>query len=290
MILVVGGNGYLGRSFCQTLVQQGEQIISLDITSANTEQYTSIVADVRNRKELEKVFDQYPITTVVNFAAILVSQSTSNPLLSFQVNVVGNYNLLELCREHGISKFVFSSSYAVFGIPTENTVDETDETSPPNFYSETKVFIESLGMSFSQLSGFQFIVGRLPLLVGSGEPTATSPWRANMFNLLSTGGNLSFDYAPDQILPLVHYDDAAEALAVLTTQKNLHHHLYHLPYENWRLDKLERLLTSLNPSLKVTFGNRKFESVPKDISFNRFTEEFDFHQPSLRKQLEKTTQ
>jgi len=290
MILVIGGNGYLGRSFCQTLIQQGKQIISLDITAANTDQYTSIVSDVRDRKELEKVFDQYPITTVVNFAAILVSQSTSDPLLSFQVNVVGNYNLLELCREHGVSRFVFSSSYAVFGMPIENTVDETDETYPTNFYSETKVFIESLGMSFAHLSGFQFIVGRLPLIVGSGEPTATSPWRANMFNFLSTGGNLSFDYAPDQILPLVHYDDAAEALAVLSTRKDLHHHLYHLPYENWRLDKLKRILTSINPSLKVTFGSRKFESAPEDISFKKFTDEFNFHQPSLRKQLEKTIQ
>lgn len=292
MILVAGGNGYLGQAVCRKLVQYGQPVISLDISSVQNDTYTSIVTDVRDRKELEKVFFNYPIETVVSLAAILASGSNANPFLSFQVNVIGNYHLLDLCHKYSVSRYIFGSSYAALGNPTdpEKYVDEDETPSPISFYGLTKAFIEKFGVSISELCGFQFVAARFPIIVGPGKSTPTSAWRADMFNLLSTGGDLSFNYAPDQILPLVHYDDAAEALSVLTISNDTQHHIYHLPYENWRLEELGRTLMAINPLLRVSYGNRKFEGAPINISFERFTKEFNLPQPALRNHLENITQ
>jgi len=287
MILVAGGNGYLGQAVCRKLVEYGQSILCLDISSAGSDLYTSIVADIRDRNELEKVFIKYPIKTVVNLAAILATGSDSNPFLSFQVNILGNYHLLNLCDKYSVSRYVFGSSYAALGNPLdpEKYVDEDEHPNPNSFYSLTKDFVEKFGVRFSELCGFHFIAARLPIIVGPGKATPTSAWRADMFRLLLTGGVLFIDYAPDQVLPLMHHEDAAESLALLILRKKINHNLYHMPYESWRLSELGHTLTSINPSLHVSFGTRKFEAGPIKVSYKRIAEELNIGEPSLRKRF-----
>lgn len=289
MILVAGGSGYLGQPFCRKLVQAGESVLSADIAPADDAPYPSFAVDICDPKELEKVFDQHPIHTVVNLAAILVSASAADPLLSFQVNVLGSFNLLRLGHEHAVSRFVFGSSFSALGNPDpgEDVVDEDVDPQPTNFYGQTKDFVERLGRTFSGLCGFQFISARMPIIVGPGEPTATSPWRAEMFNLIHSGGEVLIDYAPDEVLPLAHYDDVVEALVPLTVREDVNHGIYHLPYENWRVGELGQMLMEINPSLQVTFGERRLQGSPTQLSWSRIRQEFGLPQPSLRGRLEK---
>ncbi|MFO8036819.1 MAG: NAD(P)-dependent oxidoreductase [Anaerolineales bacterium] len=286
MILVAGGNGYLGQPFCQSLTQNGESVISLDI-AAQDNLYPDLTVDVRDYQALEKVFDQHPIRTVVDLAALLVSASAADPLLSFQVNVLGAFNLLRICHEFTVPRFVFGSSFSVLGNlgHVAGEVDEDVTPQPTNFYGQTKDFVERMGMTFSELSGVQFISARMPILVGPGEPTATTPWRAEIFNLIHCGGEVIIDYAPDEVLPLAHYEDVANALRFLTLSEDAEHKIYHLPYENWTVEELGQTLMEINPSFQVTYGERRLQGSPLQISWSRIREEFGVPQPSLHKRL-----
>lgn len=286
MILVAGGNGYLGQPFCQSLAQDGEAVISLDIAAKDTP-YPNLAVDVRDSQTLEEVFDQYPIKTVVDLAALLVSASAADPLLSFQVNVLGAFNLLRKCHTYAVPRFVFGSSFAALGNPdhVEGEVDEDIPAQPTNFYGQTKDFVERMGLTFSEISDIQFISARMPFLVGPGESTATTPWRAEMFNLIHCGGEVAINYAPEEVLPLAHYDDVVDALRILTLSEDVEHSIYHLPYENWTAEELGRTLMGISPSLQIRFGERRFQGSPTQVSWSRIHEEFGLPQPSLRKRL-----
>lgn len=288
MILVVGGGGFLGRPFCDLLHRTGASVLSLDVHPSASSPYPQITCDIRDRESLEAIFDQFPIHTVVNLAAMLVSASEVDPISSFQVNVMGSFNLLDLCQKHAVSRFVFGSSYSALGEPPsgEAQMDERVAPRPTDFYGHTKAFVERMGTAFSRLGGFQFISARMPMIVGPGKATVTSAWRAEMFHRLASNGEVLIDYAPDEVLPLAHYEDVAAAIAALTQAEALKFNIYHLPYENWRVDQLGRMLQEFNPDLEIAYGERHMENSPTALSWKRIQEEFGLRPPSLRRRFE----
>ncbi len=287
MILVAGGSGFLGLSVCQKFIELGHPVVCVDISPPPCNLNIYHHADIRKREELETVFQKYPIKTIINLAAILNSGSTHDPLLSFQVNVTGNLNLLDLAQKFSVPRYIFAGSYTALGLPEDPAqyVDENLITNPTNIYGITKEFVEKYGLEFSKIYGFEFIIARLPLIVGPGIPTETSAWRADMFNLLNPGGEISFGFDSDQVIPLLHTEDAARFLAILATSKQVNFPIYHIPFENWQLEELGMKLTSINPGLHVSYGSKKYEGAPVNISFERFSGEFQLEPPSLLKYL-----
>ncbi|MFO7944344.1 MAG: NAD(P)-dependent oxidoreductase [Anaerolineales bacterium] len=288
MILVTGGSGFLGRPLCQKLALRNEPIICLDLTHRNEAPYKTVTADIRDQKEIEKVFDQHPIDIVVNLAAILESASSADPLLSFQVNVEGTFNLLKLSQEHSVSRFIFGSSLAALGNPViqETPITEDVPPQPTAVYGQTKAFVEKMGILFSSLSGCQFISARMPIIVGPGQPTETSAWRAEIFHKLSLKGKVQIHYAPDEMIPLAHHADVAEALTHLTLAESIHDHIFHLPFERWRVRELGRTLKEINPQLQVEYGQLRLNSSPVSVSWSKMKEKFGLSKPSLKNHLQ----
>ncbi len=287
VILVTGGNGFLGRPFCERLFEEGAEVLSLDISAGRETRYPSIAGDISDREGLGAIFRRYPIHTVVNLAAILATDSMRDPTTSFRVNVVGSFNLLYFCRGKGVSRFVFASSYNALGDLPErkDPVDETAPCQPTDFYGASKLFVEQMGIMFSHQYGFEFAAARMPMVVGPGKPSTTSAWRAEMFNRVRSGGNLLIEFAPGEVLPLAHYQDVVEALVRLTLSERLNHAVYHLPYEAWRVEDLGRTLREVGHDLRVTYGERRFHGGPASVSWERIREEFNTETPSLRGRL-----
>jgi len=102
--------------------------------------------DITIRDTVEKVVDEYDIDTIYNMAAILSAVGEEKPLLCWNVNINGLYNILEIAREREMSRVFVPSSIAVFGpeTPRDNTPQETI-LKPTTMYGVTKVSGELLG-------------------------------------------------------------------------------------------------------------------------------------------------
>ena len=148
-ILVAGGAGYIGSHMTALLLERGYHVVIADNLSTGHEQAAKgavlRIGDLRDSAFLDKLFSEFKIDGIINFAAFsLVGESVSNPLKYYDNNLIGAITLLKAMQRHGIDKIVFSSTAAVYGEPERQPIEETDRTEPTNPYGETKLAIEKM--------------------------------------------------------------------------------------------------------------------------------------------------
>lgn len=156
-VLVTGGAGYIGSHTVILLIEAGYEVVVFDnFSNASKESIkrvekitqTSIEViegDIRNRDDLEKVFQAHTIDTVIHFAGLkAVGESVEQPLRYYDNNVNGTVVLCEMMAKHQCKSIVFSSSATVYGDPHQNPITEDFPTSATNPYGRTKLFIEEM--------------------------------------------------------------------------------------------------------------------------------------------------
>ena len=165
-ILVAGGAGYIGSHMVKNLVEHGEDVVVADNLSTGHRKAINPKAkfyegDIRDRKFLDKIFDNEDITAVVHFAAFsIVPESMSKPLKYFDNNTGGMITLLEAMHDHGIKYIVFSSTAATYGVPEHMPIKETDPQKPINPYGLSKLMMEKMMAWADKAYGIKFVALR----------------------------------------------------------------------------------------------------------------------------------
>lgn len=158
MILLTGGAGYIGSHVLLRLLQSGHEVVVLDNFSNSCAEPLHrveklcgkrpilIEADVRDAELLDRLFAQYKIHAVMNFAGLkAVGESVQKPLDYYHCNVFGAITLLQAMAKAGCKRFIFSSTATVYGenqpIPYVETMPLGRPTHP---YGRSKLFIEEI--------------------------------------------------------------------------------------------------------------------------------------------------
>lgn len=161
-ILVVGGAGYIGSHMCKSLYAQGYTPIVLDNLARGHRGAVQWGPFVQGNMEdsalLQNVFSEYQIAAVMHFAAFAyVGESVTHPGMYYQNNVAAPIILLQQMAEYGISRFIFSSTCAIFGEPVEIPMDEKHPQSPINPYGRGKLMVEQILDDFKQAHGIESV-------------------------------------------------------------------------------------------------------------------------------------
>ena len=155
-ILVTGGAGYIGTHTDVELLNKGYDVVVVDNLSNSSPKAIERVkeitgkdvafyqGDVRDKALLDKIFSEHKIDWVIHFAGLkAVGESCEKPLEYYNNNLYGTLVLLEVMRNHGCKKLVFSSSATVYGDPERLPLDETCKTGgTTNPYGTSKYFQE----------------------------------------------------------------------------------------------------------------------------------------------------
>jgi len=185
--LVTGCAGFIASRVTGILLDQGHEVVGID--NLNDAYDTRLKhwrlaqlqgrggfhhanLDIEDREALATVFDG-PFEGVINLAARAgVRQSVENPWVYLTTNTTGSLNLLELCREHEVKKFVLASTSSLYGshnkIPYREDADTNRPLSP---YAASKKAAEAMCHSYHHLHGIDVTVVRYFTVYGpAGRP------------------------------------------------------------------------------------------------------------------------
>jgi len=138
----VGGAGYIGSHTARALKRHGYDVLIYDNLSTGhaflADGFELIVGDIGDREKLREVMGR--ATAVMHFAAhASVGESVQNPRKYFLNNVEGGLVLLNTALDLGIRKVIFSSTCAVYGVPSKSPIAEETPRQPVNPYGVSKL-------------------------------------------------------------------------------------------------------------------------------------------------------
>jgi len=182
-ILLTGGAGFIGSHLAEALLKRGTKLTILDNLDnfystawkqANLEDIRSTVeftfenADICDEQATRKIFNRDRPDVVIHLAARAgVRPSIEQPRLYERVNVGGTTNLLELCKEFQVPRFLFGSSSSVYGEGASPPFSESEgNLFPISPYAATKIAGEMICRTYAHLTGMTILCLRFFTVYG----------------------------------------------------------------------------------------------------------------------------
>ena len=159
-ILVTGGAGYIGSHVVIALCEGGYEVVVLDdLSTGNREAVDNraefIQGSTLNNDNVATALNG--VDAVIHLAAFKAAgESMIDPGKYSQNNISGTISLLNAMIIHGVDKFIFSSTAAVYGYPKYLPLDENHPLEPINYYGFTKLEIERILKWYGELKGLKF--------------------------------------------------------------------------------------------------------------------------------------
>lgn len=171
--LISGGAGYIGshivvefdrRNLKCSVIDNNEQRIRMRLPVRNQ----SGIVDIRNKKNLEQIFEVGDFFGVIHLAALKsVEESQKYPAMYEETNIEGTQNVLNAMEKYGVKNLVFSSTAAVYGETDDGIVTELTKIQPISNYGKTKVHSELLIEEARRNFGLNFVNLRYFNVAGS---------------------------------------------------------------------------------------------------------------------------
>jgi len=195
--IVTGAAGFIASRVCEDLLNDGHSVIGIDnfdpvydlrikewrlknfSVHPNFIFYRDSICD---REKLKTIIQTHPkIDGVINLAAKAgVRDSLIDPWSYYETNLTGTLNLLEMCRNNNIKKFILASTSSIYG---ENapypTPEEADSSHPLQPYAASKKAAETLCHSYHFLYGIDVTVVRYFTVYGPAGRPSMSMYRFN---------------------------------------------------------------------------------------------------------------
>ncbi|MEO6941867.1 MAG: UDP-glucose 4-epimerase GalE [Terrimesophilobacter sp.] len=247
-VLVTGGAGYIGAHLVKVLVDRGDTVVVADDLATGSAGRIGIVPIIQLElaadgavEAIASALRTHRIDSVVHFAARKqVGESVVRPAWYYRENIGGLANVLLAMEREGVSRFVFSSSAAVYAA-SDRPLAEDDATAPLSPYGETKLVGEWLVRDATAAWGLQAVSLRYFNVAGAGSPELGDTAALNLVPMVLEkldAGHAPTIFGADYptgdgtcVRDYVHVQDVADAhLAAIDRGSTLGpgHHLFNI--------------------------------------------------------------
>ena len=176
IVLVTGGAGFIGSHIVDRLLSCGSNVIIVDDLSTGKKENINPKAafyhtDITDEDALKAIFKDHQIDYIIHQAAkINLNVMLESPSGDISSSVLGTLNLLKLCINYNVKKFIYASSIAVYGRPKKLPVTEADELVPIYSYGIAKKCAEEYIRYYSDYYGLNYTILRYGNVYGPRQP------------------------------------------------------------------------------------------------------------------------
>ena len=147
-VLVTGGAGYIGSVTVEQLIAAGEEVVVFDNLFQGHREAVHpkaifVQGDLGDKAAIDAVMEAHRPDGIMHFASYtLVGESMERPFLYLRDNVVNGLNLIQSAVEHGVRRFILSSTANLFDDPASMPIAEDERIVPGSPYGESKHILE----------------------------------------------------------------------------------------------------------------------------------------------------
>tara|TARA_Y100000741_G_scaffold355683_1_gene331415 strand:+ start:442 stop:1407 length:966 start_codon:yes stop_codon:yes gene_type:complete len=255
-ILITGGGGYIGTNLTNELLEEGYYVTVIDTFWFGNylikhKKLKIIKKDIRNLSKK----DFYKIDCIIHLASIANDPAAElNSKLTWDVNVLATYNLIDLAVSQKVKKFIFASSGSVYGIKKEKDVTENLSLEPLSDYNKSKMIGERVLLSYKNY--IDLIILR-PATVCGYSPAMRLDVAINALTFSALQENKITVFGGKQIRPNLTMHDMTNAYKFFLkrqTKKNrsLNKVIFNIGFENLTIMNMaKRIKKSLNSNSKI---------------------------------------
>lgn len=170
-VLIIGAAGFVGSYLIKNLKSHNYKVIPTKLKKQKVEDKSFIDLDVLNTDNIKKVLLKCKPDYIIHLAAQAnVGLSWKDPILTFNINVMGSLNLLNEVHTLGIKpRILLVGTSEEYGQIRNAVINETDVGEPNNFYALSKITQEKIGQIYSKVYGLDIIFTRSFNHIGPGQ-------------------------------------------------------------------------------------------------------------------------
>ncbi len=303
-VLVTGGLGFIGSKVVLQLLKKDIDVLvtDLDIVKNKDKLESNILKigknkdkvkyqklDITNYKEIENIFQNNKIDSVINLAYGIGTICEENPLLASKINIVGTTSIFEMIVKYKIRRLVFASSETVYGAHQEffgnRAVTEEDYSGINNHfytYGVMKLLNEFMAEKYIKKHGCSIAYTRPSVVFGYGRQNTAINWAEDFAAKPALGQPAHLPFSKKNRDNWIYVDDCAEQLVRLALKETLNFSCFNTGAETLDGEQLEATVKKIIPDAEIYFDeNIKSTPLIDDQNDERIRKEIDFNPRSF---------
>ena len=303
-VLVTGGLGFIGSKVVLQLLKKDIDVLvtDLDIVKNKDKLESNILKigknkdkvkyqklDITNYKEIENIFQNNKIDSVINLAYGIGTICEENPLLASKINIVGTTSIFEMIVKYKIRRLVFASSETVYGAHQEffgnRAVTEEDYSGINNHfytYGVMKLLNEFMAEKYIKKYGCSIAYTRPSVVFGYGRQNTAINWAEDFAAKPALGQAAHLPFSKKNRDNWIYVDDCAEQLVRLALKETLNYSCFNTGAETLDGNQLEATVKKIIPDAEIFFDeNVKSTPLIDDQNDERIRKEIDFNPRSF---------
>ena len=303
-VLVTGGLGFIGSKVVLQLLERNIDVLvtDLDIEKNKNKLEKSILKigkdkdkikyiklDITDHQQIENIFQNNKIDSVINLAYGIGSICEENPLLASKINIVGTTSMFDMVVKYKIRRLVFASSETVYGAHQEffgnRAVTEDDYSGINNHfytYGVMKLLNEFMAEKYIKKHGCSIAYTRPSVVFGYGRQNTAINWAEDFAAKPAIGLPAHLPFSKKNRDNWIYVDDCAEQLVRLVLKEKLNYSCFNTGSATLDGSQLEETVKKIIPEAEIFFDeNIKSTPLIDDQNDERIRKELDFNPRSF---------
>lgn len=269
-VLVTGGAGFIGSYLVPRLLEQGMEVVVLDLSPEPTalapvmDRITYVRGDLGSPADQYRVMLNHRPEGVFHLGAILAGPCEENPVLGFRVNFLSTQTLLDASLALKVRRFFMVSSISVFGRDVAEPVSDLAVKNPETIYGQTKLASEHLMLWYARKHGLDTRALRFTWVFGPGRTTGiTALYSSRILDAMAGGKPLTIPN-PDERGDWLYIQDAVKAILTLWEAKEPGQRIYNVAGGVHSIREVVGIARKVCPDAQVTLqeGGKSLSPYP----------------------------